>query len=125
MHGVAPMKGILIIGLLLMAILISSCSEQGVREQIAAHSQSDNLNTKNIIISNYSFQPNTITISKGTTIVWTNDDSVAHTIDSDVGHVDSDDISPGASYSVFFDYPGIYRYHGGIYPSMKGTIIVR
>lgn len=81
--------------------------------------------TVSITIQNFAFSPATITIPAGTTVTWTNQDTVAHTATSDTGAWDSGTLATGQSYSHTFDTPGTYPYHCTIHPFMKATIIVQ
>ena len=74
-------------------------------------------------ISGFAFEPK-ITIAAGQTIVWTNKDSVPHTVTSDNGAWDSGDINSGATYKLTLDKPGTYTYHCMHHPYMTGTIVV-
>lgn len=66
-----------------------------------------------------------MSVKSGTTVTWTNDDSVAHTVTSDTGSVlNSSSIAPGQSFSFTFTTPGTYAYHCAIHPGMKATIVV-
>lgn len=77
-------------------------------------------------ISSFTFSPNSITISAGTSVTWTNMDSASHTITSDSGsELASQTLSNGQSYSHTFNAPGTYTYHCSIHTMMKGTIIVQ
>jgi plastocyanin len=80
--------------------------------------------TADIAISNFAFDPASITIKVGTTVVWTNKDSANHSITSDTGLWDSGGIAQGESYTRVFDTAGTFTYYCSIHPSMKGTIIV-
>jgi len=83
-----------------------------------------------VSIENMSFVPATITVSAGTTITWTNNDSVAHTVTSDSGLFDSSSISAsgyyssGGTFSHTFQTKGTYLYHCSIHPSMTANVIV-
>jgi plastocyanin len=78
-----------------------------------------------IVISDFSFEPNMITIQAGTIVEWTNEDSVPHTITADDGAFDSGKIDKGATYPHLFSKPGTYAYHCSVHPSMKATIVVQ
>src|SRR3989338_96394 len=41
--------------------------------------------TVDVTIEEFAFNPETITIKKGTTVIWTQRDSVKHTVTSDTG----------------------------------------
>lgn len=75
-------------------------------------------------ITNFAFSPKTITVKKGTTVTWTNDDSVSHTATSDDGSFDTGMLAKGESGSVTFDKTGTFNYHCTPHPNMKGTIVV-
>ncbi len=80
----------------------------------------------NIEIKNFAFFPSILTIKAGTTITWTNSDSVSHTVTSDSGsELNSDLFSKGQTYSHTFNIVGTYNYHCKPHPSMKGVIIVQ
>ena len=124
------MKQMLIAGFLIILFAVSGCSAQKTQaqptaSQSAGDSESDSVIKKDIEISGFVFNPNTLTISSGTSVVWANMDSAAHTIVSDTGdEINSDSISKGKTYVHIFNASGIYDYHCGIHPSMKGKIIV-
>ncbi len=78
-------------------------------------------------IVEFSFAPGEVAVPRGTTVVWTNLDSVAHTVTStEPGGVgfDSGQIEPGGSFSFTFEEPGRYPYTSLPYPSMTGTVVV-
>ncbi len=74
-------------------------------------------------ISHFAFAA-TITASVGQPIVWTNTDSVPHTITSDDGVWDSGDVNPGQSYRLVLNKPGTYSYHCMHHPYMIGSVVV-
>src|SRR5660397_165177 len=49
-------------------------------------------------IKNLAFNPAQINISEGTTVIWTNNDSLAHTVISDTNIFNSSDVSPGQTF---------------------------
>jgi plastocyanin len=74
-------------------------------------------------IQNYAYYPDSITVSPGDTIKWTNLDSDAHTV---LGiDFSSGNISYEQSYEHTFTKAGTYNYYCSIDPSMKGIIIVK
>ena len=77
--------------------------------------------------SGEAFSPDTITVVLGvnSTVVWTNHDSIPHTVTSDTGVFDSGNLGAGAVYSFTFTSPGTYRYHCTYHPLMIGTVIVK
>lgn len=75
------------------------------------------------------FSPATITIMRGETITWVNDDTQIHTATSDMleGGWNTGDVAPAAARSITFHSPGTYPYHCTYHVSMgmRGTIIVQ
>jgi plastocyanin len=81
--------------------------------------------SKNVVhITNYSFQPESITINKGESVTWVNDDSVTHTVTSDTNLFDSGSISADGNFTYTFSQSGTFRYHCSIHSSMKGEVVV-
>ncbi len=73
----------------------------------------------------FTFKPKTLTIAVGTTVVWTNNTTVSHTVTSDDGHsFNSGLISPGTTFKFKFTKKGTFGYHCSIHPFMVGTITV-
>jgi plastocyanin len=77
-----------------------------------------------VTISNYSFGPATLTVKVGTTVKWTNQDTVAHTVTSDSGVFDSGNLPQGQSFSYTFATAGTYPYHCTYHAMMTGTVVV-
>lgn len=80
-------------------------------------------------INNFAFVEKEITIKKGTTVTWTNEDSVMHTVTPDSGEATAEfagsgDLDNGDSYSVTFNIIGSYSYHCAPHPQMEGTVTV-
>lgn len=81
--------------------------------------------THSINIQNSAFSPSALTVKQGDTVLWTNMDSMSHTITSDSGgELASPNINNGQAYSHIFNTIGTFAYHCSIHPYMKGTIIV-
>ena len=81
--------------------------------------------TAAVTIQNFAFTPATLTVAPGTKVVWTNKDSVAHTVTSDNGAwPDSGSLATGQSFTVTFGKPGTYPYHCSIHPYMKASVVV-
>jgi len=78
-----------------------------------------------VITSKLSFQPASITVGKGSTIVWRNQDTVSHTVTAGDGSFDSGTIVAGDTFIQRFDKVKTYTYSCSIHPEMKGTIIVK
>lgn len=77
-----------------------------------------------VTIGNFAFSPATLTIHKGATVTWTNNDGVPHTVTGDNGGPTSSALGQGQSYSYTFNTVGSFPYHCSIHPSMKATVQV-
>ncbi|MCC6790150.1 MAG: cupredoxin family copper-binding protein [Thermomicrobiales bacterium] len=75
-------------------------------------------------IVDFAFNPGTIEIAAGTTVTWTNTDSVPHTVSQTGGGFESGKLDQGQRFSFTFDEPGPYEYFCQYHPNMTGTIIV-
>ena len=76
------------------------------------------------------FIPSSVSISVGSTVVWMNDDTAAHTVTSGSptggpdGVFDSSLVMGGASFEVTFDDAGSIDYFCMVHPWMTGTVNV-
>ena len=80
--------------------------------------------TEEVDISGFAFNPSTVTVPEGTTVIWTNKDSARHDVVSNTKVFVSERLSQDGTFEYTFDTSGTYRYICSIHPSMKGTIIV-
>ncbi len=79
-----------------------------------------------VAIDNFSFSPNTLTLSVGGTVTWTNHDNVPHVVSSaDNQFKKSPLLKTGQSFSHTFATTGTYSYFCSIHPRMTGKIIVK
>ena len=78
--------------------------------------------TIEVSINDFAFNPESVTISAGDTVRWTNLDSETHTATSSA--FDSGTLQEGESYEFMFTDAGTYEYYCSIHPSMQGTVIV-
>jgi|SRR5690348_4311621 len=78
-----------------------------------------------VSIKNFAFTSNNISVTKGTTVKWTNNDGVTHTVTADDGSFDSGSLTNGASFSHTFSTAGTYTYHCSIHTTMTGTVTVQ
>ncbi|MFC5720682.1 plastocyanin/azurin family copper-binding protein [Streptomyces gamaensis] len=78
-----------------------------------------------VLIQNFAFNPNDLVINVGDTVVWTNQDDVAHTSTSDANPPvwDTGPIDPGQTSSpIGFGTVGVFPYHCSIHPEMKADV---
>jgi plastocyanin len=81
-------------------------------------------------MKNIQFSPKTVTVKKGATVEWTNDDSVNHDVNKVSGPGPSfssgkGNLGNGDTYKVTFNAAGMVKYQCTIHPGMTGTIVVK
>lgn len=75
------------------------------------------------------YSPNPIEVVSGATVIWTNQDTAAHTVTSGDsgeadGQFDSPILSSGMQFSHTFDKVGDFQYYCSLHPNMVGTVVV-
>jgi plastocyanin len=81
--------------------------------------------TQNVSVMDNMFTPATMTVSVGTTVIWTNNGGVTHTVTSNSGLFDSGNLTPGKTFQFKFTSAGSYPYHCNIHSGMTGSITVQ
>jgi len=86
----------------------------------------------NFDIANTGFYiPLNLEVSTGTTVIWVNDDSVPHTIQSQdefgaiIGLFNSAPLKTGETFEHTFDESGVYSYYCSLHPWRVGIVTVR
>jgi plastocyanin len=83
-----------------------------------------------VAISNFSFQPNSLSIAVNDIVKWSNNDSTAHTVTSGApgaldAKFDSGNLVSNATVCVQFLSAGTYQYFCNIHPFMTGVVVVQ
>ena len=76
-------------------------------------------------IDNFSFAPETIKVSVGTTVTWTNRDDIPHTVVSTDGVFKSKVRDTDEKFSYTFTKAGTYPYYCSVHPKMTGKVVVQ
>jgi amicyanin len=74
------------------------------------------------------FVPADVTVKKGQTVQWTNNDSVPHNVTKESGpgpEFKSSTLNGGDTYKYTFTTPGTFDYVCTIHPNQAGTITVK
>lgn len=71
------------------------------------------------------FGTNPLVVSVGTTVTWTNNDTISHDSVADGGMWNSGILSPGQSFPFKFTTTGSFTYKCTIHPGMVGTVTVQ
>ena len=80
-----------------------------------------------VAIRNFSFQPDTVRVKRGTTVTWVNCENAttdAHTSTSVTELWNSPFLPPGSTYSHTFGDAGTFEYFCVPHPFMRGAVVV-
>ncbi len=80
--------------------------------------------TTNIIIDQFTFTPQRVTVKAGATVAWANDDDIPHTVASSTKLFKSKALDTSDKFSFTFTTPGVYEYFWSLHPHMTGAIVV-
>lgn len=120
-----PQKLLVLLGILMLALVLTAATYQVFREeqapittQIAVPAQAS------VAITKSGFSPSTITISVGTQLTWTNQDTKPHQVASNPhplhssieGFDSGKTLLPGDSLAFSFEQPGSYSLHDHLNP---------
>ncbi|MBI3913559.1 MAG: LysM peptidoglycan-binding domain-containing protein [Chloroflexi bacterium] len=84
-----------------------------------------------VVMQNIAFLPTTLTLARGSTVTWTNIDTVSHTVSSGApgqlsGVFRSNQLAPGQTFSFAFNTAGTFPYFCEIHgAAMQGTITIQ
>ena len=78
-----------------------------------------------VVIGNFTFTPNALTVPVGTTVTWINHDDIPHTVTAKDRSFTSSGLDTDDSFSHQFSVAGTYAYYCTIHAKMTATIIVR
>jgi plastocyanin len=87
--------------------------------------------TVQVSMKNIQFSPKSISVAKGTTVKWTNDEGVNHDVTKTGGpgtqfSSGKGNLAQGDTYQQKFDTPGTIKYVCTVHaPGMSGTITVK
>jgi plastocyanin len=79
---------------------------------------------RTVAIDGTKFDPETVTVKAGDTVVWINKDPFPHTVTSQAGGFDSKEIAAGKSWQFKTSKPGVFPYVCTFHPTMKATLKV-
>jgi plastocyanin len=81
--------------------------------------------THQIAIRGFAFEPPSLRVAPGDTVVWTNADLVPHTATATGGAWDSGSLEDGASWRWVAGHAGTYEYLCSFHPGMQGTLVIQ
>ncbi len=92
----------------------------GTEISLAAASQTT---THTVVIDGVKYEPETVTVKRGDTVIWVNKDPFPHTVTAK-GVFDSHEIPAGKSWKYTSRKAGDYAYICTLHPNMKGMLKV-
>lgn len=75
-----------------------------------------------VAMKNYAFNPTSITIKKGDTVTWTNEDGATHDVVGDM--FNSGNMRKGGTFSYTFNETGTFDYECTLHSGMVGKVVV-
>src|ERR1700744_6401966 len=78
-----------------------------------------------VVIDNFTFGPQDLTIAPGTTVKWVNHDDIPHNVINKDKVFRSKALETDDSFSFTFANAGTFDYFCGLHPHMQGKIIVK
>ena len=114
---VPTLRGIAAVGGLLLLTLFGAATPSSPADSATPPGQ--------VHISNFTFDPPSLTVKPGATVSWVNKDDEIHTVTSADGGIHIAGPRTDESFSFRFDAPGTYRLPLRHTPAMTGTIVVR
>jgi plastocyanin len=127
-----------VVGLgLIAAVAFVGCAS-GSSAPSASPSPSPTASPKPVAISikSFAFNPATVEVAKGTTVTWTNEDPINHTVTTGTpppspslstgdGRINSGRIQATSTFSFTFNEVGTFTYFCAVHPRMVATITVK
>jgi plastocyanin len=97
----------------------------GIRSEPVVLPPHENAVTVPVAIAGFAFDPSSLTINVGDTVMWTNNDGASHTSSSDTGIWNSGTLMLGQTFSFTFNTAGTFPYHCGFHGFMTASITVK
>jgi plastocyanin len=112
--------------MVLMILTVPGCTSDSTNPY-GTNQTPSNIPPNTVVMASLSFTPSSLTIAKGTTITWRNDDAIVHTSTSDTTGWDTGNVAAGASKTTVFNTSGTFKYHCTYHRAMGmvGTITVQ
>jgi plastocyanin/uncharacterized membrane protein len=107
---------------MLRAVAVAFLSAACLVAQDPAHAGGTN---HVVVMKQVHFSPSKITVKRGDTVVWKNDDIFSHTVTAEDGSFDSGLIDPGHSWQMTFTNTQTVAYHCRPHPNMQATLMVQ
>ena len=104
-------------GLALLSVIFFAVPGDAVGASRSAASAS-------VTIDNFTFTPQVLRVKVGTTVRWTNQDDIPHTVMSENAEFHSKALDTEDSFSFTAAKAGTYNYFCSLHPKMTGKLVV-
>jgi plastocyanin len=108
-----------------LALLVAGLAVTGALAASSSSSTKAPAAATEVRIDNFSFAPQTVTVSVGTTVHWTNRDDIPHTVASEDKSFRSKALDTDDGFTYTFTKPGTYNYFCSLHPRMTGKVVVQ
>jgi plastocyanin len=120
---------VLLLGIAAVVVLSAGCGSGSAADSAAtvASGVTRPVATTHVVMKVLEFTPAAIKAKVGQTVIWTNEDGVAHNVTYVSGPQFTSSqrhLNPGAKFSVRVTQTGTIHYFCTIHPWMRGTIVV-
>ena len=106
--------------ILLCALLLSPL----LTPILAAPQAEGEASSPSVRIDNFTFSPQEITIHRGGTVTWVNEDDIPHALATNDKAFRSKAMDTEDKFSFTFKKTGTYEYFCSLHPHMQGKVIV-
>jgi len=94
--------------------------------QAGKEASADNTKANQIVIKDFHFDPQVLTVRSGEKITWINRDEEPHTVVSVEKQFEkSSALDTDQEFTITAGAPGTYTYYCSVHPKMTGTIVVK
>ena len=94
------------------------------QQPVAAEAEPAQTLAATVTIARMRFEPASIVVKKGTTVTWTQNDAMPHTVTAGDGSFGSPQMGGGGTFSHTFDEAGTYAYACSLHPAMQARVQV-
>lgn len=78
-----------------------------------------------VVIEDFAFSPESLTVAAGTRVTWVNRDAAPHTATDTDKRFNSGALDTGDEFSFVFKDRGDYAYYCALHPHMRGRVTVK
>lgn len=119
------MKSFLIVIAVIAVIVLGYFGYRSLYKATPATTFDAVVTTNSVVMKNFAFTPNNISVTSGQEVSFLNNDAAAHHIVADDNSFDSGLLASGKTFKKTFSVVGTFSYHCSIHPSMIGQVVVK